>query len=377
MAEPLRALFVNEGELGPNVLGHARAAETHERELGALVDARYRRLPPMGRLTRLAVAGVPGLERLDLDAHTTRWHLAQSWRARQLLESELAQHRPDVLHLHSHTLAFLATEQMRRIPTLVSIDATVWDWHEMGIWRRIRPYSRAALWPSRVLECRALTCAARVLAFTTWTKTHVERECPDCDVVVHHPGIDLSAFSPGPAEKRELPRVLFVGGRFVQKGGEDLLAALAPLLGRTLELDLVTPAKVDAPPGVHVHRIGAGDSEELVRLYRRADVFCLPTLGDAVPWAVIEALACGVPVVATDVGGIPNLVDNGRLGVLVKPRDRTALRGAVESLLQDPARRKELAAGGRARAEECYDARTQTRRLLELMHEIAAASPAG
>jgi glycosyltransferase involved in cell wall biosynthesis len=257
---------------------------------------------------------------------------------------------------------------MRRVPTLLSVDATVWDWHAMGIWRKVRPYSHALLAPSIALERRSLKAAARVLALTPWARDSARAQCPEADVVVHHPGVDLDVFSPGPSRERERPRVLFVGGRFAEKGGHDLLAALGPLAGRTIDLDLVTQDPVDAREGVKVHRIAADDRNALVDLYRQADVFCLPTHGDAAPWALLEAMACGVPVVATSIGGIPDLLD-GSAGVLVLRGDPAGLRAAVQSLLSDDTRRAELGRIGRAHCEQSYDARVQTARLVEIMRQ--------
>jgi starch synthase len=370
MAQRLRALFLNEGALGPAVMGHERAAETLERQLAAgEVDSRFYRLPPVSGSMRLAVAGLPLLERFDLDGHAVRWHLAQALRARRVLRAELSRAPVDVLHLHGHTLSFLASDEMRRVPTLLSLDATVWDWHAMGIWRKVRPYSHALLAPSMALERRSLRAAARVLALTDWARDSARAQCPEANVAVHHPGVDLDAFSPGPARERERPRVLFVGGRFAEKGGDDLLAALGPLAGRTVDLDLVTQDRVDARDGVKVHRIAADDRNALVDLYRQADVFCLPTHGDAAPWALLEAMACAVPVVATSIGGIPDLLGESA-GVLVGGGDPAGLRAAVQSLLSDDTRRTELGRIGRARCEQSYDARVQTARLVEIMRQV-------
>src|SRR5439155_16963685 len=146
------------------------------------------------------------------------------------------------------------------------------------------------------------------------------------------------------------------GGRFALKGGHDLIAALEPLLGTDVELDVVTPADVAVRPGLRTHRLDA-DDPALVDLFQQADVLCLPTYGDAVPLVIVEAMACGTPVVASDGAAIGELLAGEQAGALVRPGDVAGLRAALVALLGDPARRAELGAHGRARCEARYDAR--------------------
>jgi glycosyltransferase involved in cell wall biosynthesis len=119
-----------------------------------------------------------------------------------------------------------------------------------------------------------------------------------------------------------------------------------------------------------VHRLQA-DDPDLVALYQQADLLCLPSHGDAVPWVVLEAMATATPVVASGVGAIPELLDGERAGVIVPAGDVAALRAAVTGLLGDPDRRAELGARGRALAEERYDARRQSAAILERVAAVA------
>ncbi len=76
-------------------------------------------------------------------------------------------------------------------------------------------------------------------------------------------------------------------------------------------------------------------------------MFCLPSHHEGVPLSVLEAMAAGVPVVATRVGGIPEVVEDGVSGLLVAPRDPAALELALRSVLEDPQLAQRLRAGGR------------------------------
>jgi glycosyltransferase involved in cell wall biosynthesis len=368
----LRILFLNEGGHGSNVLGHVRAHSSFEAGLIEQpdVEAHHAVLPPMDRVARLATHFVPLLSPLDLDLGATRWHVAQSLRARRTLRSALRQFDPHAVHVTTHTVAFALEDEMKRRPTFLSLDATVAQWSAMGVWRRVRPYSDLVLAPSLALERRALTRAAAVLAWTPWAAKGAREAAPKANVVEQNPGLDLQRFRPAPHPPGTPPRILFVGGRFEEKGGYDLLAALEPLLAQDrVTLDLVTPAAVPAHRGVTVHSLSAAD-DALVALYQAADLFCLPTRGDTMGFSNLEAMACGTPVISTRVGGIPDVLANGGAGVLVEPSNIRELRSAIAALLGDEPRRRALGAAGRQRCEERYDAVKQADRLVRLIREV-------
>jgi glycosyltransferase involved in cell wall biosynthesis len=86
---------------------------------------------------------------------------------------------------------------------------------------------------------------------------------------------------------------------------------------------------------------------------------------------VIEAMACGAPVVSTDVAAIPELVADGAAGVLVKPGDREGLRRELWALLDDEARRRCLSERARSHVEKRYDARKRVPELIELLRGVA------
>jgi glycosyltransferase involved in cell wall biosynthesis len=100
--------------------------------------------------------------------------------------------------------------------------------------------------------------------------------------------------------------------------------------------------------------LGFVPHEELGELYDRAALVVCPSYREGLPLCVLEAMAHGKPVVASAVGGIPELVEDGVTGLLVEPGDVAGLRAAIERLLADPALRRRLGRGARARvAERC------------------------
>jgi glycosyltransferase involved in cell wall biosynthesis len=367
----MRVLFFNEGNLGGHILGQRQldAALRAGMRVTPGVEARFVGLTPMGRVARaLAYRPIPALSRGNLDLRALRWYLVQSVRARQVLEHELRRWSPDILHLHTQSVALLAVAIMRRLPVVLSVDTTMREWSLMPAWAESSGASGATA-VSRALERRALREAALVLAWTGWARRGVEQEQPEANVIEHHPGLDLERYRPAARRPRDRPRVLFVGGRFREKGGEDLLEALDGGLGRDVDVDVVTPSAVAPRAGVRVHRLQASDPA-LLELYQQADLLCLPTYGDTNPWVLLEAMACGTPAVSTRVGAIPEMLDDGRAGVLVAHADPRSLREAIDGLLRDPQRRAELGGRARARCEVRYDARRQFGLLSERMRGL-------
>jgi glycosyltransferase involved in cell wall biosynthesis len=375
----MRVLFFNEGNMGSDVMGQGQLTRAVRTGLAETPDvlAGFLDMRPMGRLAAsLATRPLPALAgRPGLDLRVLRWHLVQSVRARRAIGSALADRPVDVLHVHTQSIALALAGRMRRTPTVLSVDATIDDWAAMSPPDASRRYAPGPLAPSRGLERRAYERALLTIAWTEWARRGVERLAPAAEVIEHHPGLDLDRYRPAARRPRERPRVLFVGGRFVQKGGPELLAALSDTLATEVELDLVTPAPLPELRGVRVHTLGP-DDPRLLDLQQQADVLCLPSHADAAPWALLEAMACGTPVVASRVGGIPDLLDGGRAGILVDRGHERQLGDALARLLGDVELRRELAGRARERCERCYDARHQVPLLVERMRGLLAPSAA-
>jgi glycosyltransferase involved in cell wall biosynthesis len=255
---------------------------------------------------------------------------------------------------------------MSRVPTLLSVDITGRQFARMDFWgRRAHPSSLAER-PIEALERRAFRAAAKVVAWSEWTAASLVEDygVEPQQVVQLHFGVTLpEPRAPRAADGSPL-RLLFIGNFPHRKGLDTLLAAL-PMAGDGIELDVVTNDPVAPRPGVKVHAGLAAGSHAMAERMRLADAFVLPTRADAVPWVVVEAMAAGLPIVATTVGAIPELV--GDAGILVGVDDIAALAGALRRLRDQPGLREELGARARRRAEERYDEAMQMPRLLELV----------
>jgi colanic acid/amylovoran biosynthesis glycosyltransferase len=203
---------------------------------------------------------------------------------------------------------------------------------------------------------------------------------------VHHPGLDIPAISCS-EEGRPPGRLLAVGSFEKAKGFDDLLQAVSLLRRRGLdvEVDLVGDGpragalrRMASTLGIEAatHFRGWLPFEGVQKSMREATLLVHPSigLGDAVPTVIKEAMAVGTPVVASCVAGIPELLQDGRCGVLVPPRSPARLSEAVGDLLKDETRRRHLARAARTFAEETFDLWRNGRRLAGILRGTRRAA---
>jgi glycosyltransferase involved in cell wall biosynthesis len=289
----------------------------------------------------------------------------------------LAGTRPiDAYFFHTHTTALGTFDLMRQRPVVISIDATPRGFDAMAA-----SYDHATGGPlDSVKHALTRTLFRRATALVTWSAwakrslVNDYRISPE-RVTVIPPGTQLDLWTTDRPERApgEPVRVLFVGGDFRRKGGYDLLEACAPLLPDRCELHVVTRTPPPDRPGLHVHTGVQPNSAEMRRLYAHADIFALPTYGDCLAMVIMEAMAAGLPVVTTPVGGMAEAVREGTTGYLVQPGDVANLRGAIEALIAQPARRRAMGAEAVRIASDRFDAAANARRVRDLLLEIVAS----
>lgn len=157
---------------------------------------------------------------------------------------------------------------------------------------------------------------------------------------------------PEPTGPSLSPMILFVGRDFERKGGDCLLRAFALVRNEVeaAELHLVGVARRIEQEGV-VNHGKISDRGRLSQLYRQARAFCLPSRYEPYGLVLIEAMAHGVPCVGSNVQAIPEILDEGRAGLLVPSGDAEALAGQLIRLLREDDLARELGAAGRRRVE--------------------------
>lgn len=317
---------------------------------------------------------VPGIK--------SNWSLKGSLRARDALHAVLAKQKLDALFIHTQTLALFSVPFMRRIPTIVSLDATPLNYDSVAVEYGHAPTQKTWLEQKKFgWNKRTFYAAQGLITWCDWAKQSLITDygVAGNKIAVIPPGIDLARWDFGTQPRRaeiEKPlRLLFVGGDFVRKGGNVLLDAFRTDLRHTCVMDVVTKSdeaevQVRDLENVTVHRGLNADSPKLRELYADADVFVFPTLGDCLPIAVMEAMAAGLPIIATHVGALREEVEDGINGVVIPPRDADALKNAVFALQRNPSQRLGMGLASRRMAEERFDGTANYAAVLTRLKEL-------
>ncbi|HVG35725.1 MAG TPA: glycosyltransferase family 4 protein [Pyrinomonadaceae bacterium] len=296
--------------------------------------------------------------------------------ADQLLNS------PDVRHLHAHfchgatTVTWLAA-MMTGLP--FSFTA-----HAKDIYCE-------SLNPARLLR-RKMRAASFVVTCTDANREHLRQIEPRAEIHCIYHGLNaefaglLKQSSNAPSRGRQL-RALGVG-RLVPKKGFDVLVEACGILDRR---NIKFEALIVGPHGEHeaelrrrINALGLGDriqltgpmeQSKLYEEYRRASAFCLPCRvlesgdRDGIPNVLVEAMACGLPVITTPVSGIPEIVHDGVNGQLIPPNDPEALADALLHLNRDPHLARSLSSAAQATVSEHFDGERFASELAALFRE--------
>lgn len=240
-----------------------------------------------------------------------------------------------------------------------------------------------------------------VTAVSAETAAGVRGVCPQAPLSRISMGVDAARFRPraeASAARRRLapeggPLLLFCGRLAQKKGVRHLVEALPAVLARVPDAGLAIVGDGEEREGLErlvrerglgaaVRFVGAVPNEALPDYYAAADIVCCPSIVDSrgdtegLPVVALEAAACGLPVVASRVGGMAEAVRDGETGILVPQKDPAALAAAVVGLLEDPARRRRMGERGRRMVEEEFTWDGIARRFAAELFPRAAAEPA-
>jgi colanic acid/amylovoran biosynthesis glycosyltransferase len=278
--------------------------------------------------------------------------------------------REGVDHIHAHFASHPAT--------------AAWVAHRLtGI-----PFSFTAhandLFVAPVLLDRKAADARFAIAISEYNRGVLLERCPAARVEVVHCGVDVERYAWRGLGERAPDRVVCVASLLPKKGHADLIDALAvlaerrpgvvlELVGEGPERDRILRRARERGVDRRVSLRGARSSEDVRSTLAEARAFALPSVRlpsgrmEGIPVALMEAMASGVPVVATRLSGIPELVQDGMTGLLVEPHDPDGLGAALERLLADDALAAELARNARELVERSFSLTLEAQRLGDLI----------
>ena len=136
---------------------------------------------------------------------------------------------------------------------------------------------------------------------------------------------------------------------------------------------VIKEAAANSAAKQNIHFVGSVNPDEIHKYMQAADVFTLPSYAEGMPNAVMEAMACGLPVVTTSVGGLPAALDGNDGAILVPPRDVPSLANALTSLLSDAKLQTRMGIAARELAERDFCVKRNAQRILEYLAIAANA----
>ena len=222
--------------------------------------------------------------------------------------------------------------------------------------------------------------SAAVTTVSNWLKEETEALVPGINPTVAPMPVATDLFAPG--SSRDGQRLLFVGRLMPQKGVEHLLHALA-LMKTKSSLDIVGDGpsrasleqlakQLEVAPRIRWH--GQVSQAELPSLYQRASAVVVPSIDEGLGLVAVEALLCETPVVAFDSGGLRDVIQHNKTGLLVKPGDRQALAASLDELLARDGRGSDLGRAGRIYALSAFAPESAARRYAGIYRQVLGAN---
>jgi glycosyltransferase involved in cell wall biosynthesis len=284
--------------------------------------------------------------------------------------------RPDVVHAHSSKMGVLGrlAAWVARVPVRI---LTVHGW-SFAAYDGLA--GRLFLWIERLMG--PLTTAVVCVAEETREQGLAAQACDPRRTVVIRNAVDVRSFRPAGDGSRNA-RIIGIGRLAYPKDFTTLLEALARvrapchtvLAGDGPALPAVAAGVQENGLSERVELLGA--RADIPELLAGSDVFVLSSHSEGFPVSILEAMAAGLPVVATNVGGVAEAVEDGETGLLVPAADAEALARALERLVSDADLRRRLGAAGRARALLLFDVRRYRAAYVELYcRELQRSAPA-
>lgn len=233
---------------------------------------------------------------------------------------------------------------------------------------------------ARSLFAHVLKHSAAVTTVSRWLKDETEALATGVHPTVAPMPVATDRFTPGSSRGQNL---LFVGRLNDQKGVDHLLNALALMKNSESRLDIVGDGPNREPLKQLAQKLGIASrvqwhgqlsQTELPQLYQRAAAVVIPSIDEGLGLVAVEALLCETPVVAFDSGGLRDVIQHEKTGLLVKPGDDAALAGALDDLLARDGRGSQLGRAGRLYALSAFAPESAARRYAGIYRQVLGAN---
>lgn len=320
----------------------------------------------------LRARAAEGLDLLPL-APRTEMDLSAAWR----LSRAIKQVRPDVVHAHDPhavaiaSLALSMSTQPRRAPLIASrrVDFHLkknafsrWKYDQVDLFICASEAIRRMLLSDGIAETRAVTV---------------------------HEGIDLARVAAAPVAplREELflphgsPIIGNVAALVAHKGQRYLVEAAALVVRQVPDARFVMAGEGELRETLenHIKHLGlekhvklAGFRPDILSLHKAFDIFVMSSVTEGLGTSLLDAMACGKPIVATSAGGMPEVVEDGRTGLLIPPRDHHAMATAIVRLLKDEALRRQMGDAGLSLVNAKFSAERMVQGTLDAYQRVAA-----
>jgi glycosyltransferase involved in cell wall biosynthesis len=280
----------------------------------------------------------------------------------------LRRERPDIVHASSSKAGVVG----RLAAAVVGIPIRIFTVHGWAFAAHSGFTSTLYCWADRAV--RPLTTVTVCVSENERAAGVAAGTCGAQDTVVIPNAVPLDGV-PRARHDRETPVLASVGRLKAPKDFATLLRALAGLPDAAFEAVIAGEGPDRPTLEAEIERLGIGDRVRLLgdrrdvpKLLGAADVFVLSSRSEGSPVSVLEAMVAGLPVVASRVGGVAELVEEGNTGLLVAPGNPEELTAALERVLADRELRRRLGAAGRARVEQHFDLESFRRAHLDLYY---------
>jgi glycosyltransferase involved in cell wall biosynthesis len=289
--------------------------------------------------------------------------------ARKLLDDI----NPDIVHGQGTERDCAMAAVLSRFPNVLTLHGN------MRV-HAARPENQSSVYykMAALLEGYCLKRTGGVVSISRYTEDLVKDQNPRTWLLPN--AVDRRFFNITP-EPQAVPRILFVGSIDERKNPLGLLRACRPLL-RAGECTLTFAGQANASspyvqeflkaaaalPGVELP--GFIGRDELGAQFGRSSLLVLPTFEDNCPMVVLEAMAAGLPVAASRIGGVPDLITHEQDGLMFDPNNPADVKACIERLVKEPETRARLGAGGRLTAQERFHPKVIAAAHLKIYHEV-------